>query len=146
MLAKEIMTADIINVMPETPIKEAARQMALHNVGALPVYDGNKIHGIVTDRDLTTRALAEGADANTTKVSDVMTNHCVTCSENTAVEKAVKLMEKNAVRRLVVTKDGDADAPVGIFSLDDIARKSNDPKLSGRAFLRLNKKPRRLAS
>jgi CBS domain-containing protein len=139
MHARDIMTTNLITVLPSSSLKEAAAKMREHNVGALPVYDGQKLHGIVTDRDLTVRGMANGNNIDVTSVSTVMTKKCVTCSEDTELDEVVNLMEKNKVRRLVVTKHGDKSVPVGIFSLDDIGKRSDDTQLSGKAFIRLNK-------
>lgn len=140
MHARDIMTTNVVTVLPNSSIKDAAVKMKQHNVGALPVYDGKRLHGIVTDRDLAVRAVANGSNIDVTSVSTVMTKKCVTCTEDTDLEEVVNLMERNKIRRLVVTKaGGDTSNPIGIFSLDDIGKRSQDSQLSGKAFIRLNK-------
>ncbi len=142
MLAKEIMSKNLVTVKPDSMLREAAEQMSKHNIGTLPVYDGVRINGIITDRDLTIRGTANGIDYNTPE-KNIMSNHCVTCSDEDSLESAVDLMEQKSVRRLVVTSSKENNKPIGIFSLDDIARKSRDKKLSGNAFMQLNKHSRK---
>ncbi|MEZ4743365.1 MAG: CBS domain-containing protein [Bdellovibrionota bacterium] len=125
MRAREIMSKNPVTIKPEATLREAAEQMSKHNVGALPVYDGKSLRGIVTDRDLTIRGIARGTTFDA-KISTVMTEKCVTCSEDEDLNEAVNLMEKNAVRRLVVMSTKEKEKPIGIFSLDDIGRKSHD--------------------
>jgi CBS domain-containing protein len=145
MHTKDIMTSKLVTIAPGSSLREAAQQMQKHNIGALPVFDGKKLHGIVTDRDLTVRAMANGNDCEKTHVDEIMTKNCVTCTESEDLEKAINLMEKHSVRRIVVTRAVGNHEPIGIFSLDDVARKSSDEKLSSNAFIRLNKESRKKA-
>ena len=137
MITRDIMSRNPVMIHPEATVRDAATQMSEHNIGVLPIHDGDKLVGIVTDRDLAIRGLALGYDSAATPVKTVMTNNCVTCSEGTDVGEAVKLMEKKSVRRLIVTEP--SGKPIGIFSLEDIARKGNDAKFSGKAFVQLHR-------
>lgn len=139
MLTRDIMSPNPVTVAPGTTIKEAAKKMVQYNIGIVPVYDGSTIVGIMTDRDLATRAVALGIDPNEAHVEEVMTQKCVSCPEDTELSVAIDIMEKNSVRRLVVTEKNNKNKPSGIFSLDDVARKSNDVDLAGRAFIQLNR-------
>jgi CBS domain-containing protein len=116
----DLMTGAIQTVAPGASLAEAAKKMASQDIGSLPVCsDKRKLVGIITDRDITVRAVARGLDPNQTRVQDVMTREVLSCRADSAVEDACELMESRQVRRLVVT-DGEG-APIGILSLGDIA-------------------------
>jgi CBS domain-containing protein len=115
-----IMTGGIETIAPHATLAEAARKMASQDIGSLPVCaERHRVVGIITDRDITVRAVARGMDPNSTRVEEVMTREVLSCSSDADVEHACELMEKRQVRRLLVT--GDDDSPVGIVSLGDIA-------------------------
>jgi CBS domain-containing protein len=120
MRLSHIMTGAIQTVAPGASLAEAARKMASGDIGSLPVCsDKRVVVGIITDRDITVRAVARGLDPNQTKVQEVMTREVLSCPADSEVEAACDLMEEKQVRRLVVT---DAqDRPIGIVSLGDIA-------------------------
>jgi CBS domain-containing protein len=114
------MTGGIESVRPQATLAEAAKKMASQDIGSLPVCaERHKVVGIITDRDITVRAVARGMDPNQTRVEEVMTREVLSCSSEADVEQARALMEKRQVRRLLVT--GVDDSPVGIVSLGDIA-------------------------
>jgi len=120
MRLSHIMSGSIQTVSPGASLAEAARKMASADIGSLPVCgDKRKVLGIITDRDITVRAVARGLDPNQTRVQDVMSREVLSCKADSEIEAACELMEEKHVRRLLVT-DGD-DAPVGIVSLGDIA-------------------------
>ena len=115
-----IMTGGIATITPQASLAEAAKKMASQDIGSLPVCDEpRRVVGIITDRDITVRAVARGMDPNQTRVEDVMTRDVLSCSSESEVEDACELMEKRQVRRLLVT--GQDEVPVGIVSLGDIA-------------------------
>ena len=119
MQLKDIMTHNVEVVSEDTLILEAARKMATHNVGFLPVFDSREAIGVVTDRDIVVRGIAEGFDPKTTPVSQVMTTGVDMLCEDDDVEKAVKHMQKEGIRRVLVR--GSHDRYVGVVSLDDLA-------------------------
>jgi CBS domain-containing protein len=120
MKLSSIMTGGIETIAPQATLAEAAKKMASQDIGSLPVCaEERKVVGIITDRDITVRAVARGMDPNRTRVEEVMTRDVLSCSSEADVESACQLMEKRQVRRLLVT--GDDDTPVGIVSLGDIA-------------------------
>jgi CBS domain-containing protein len=120
MKLSSIMTGGIETIPPQATLAEAAKKMASQDIGSLPVCAGRRqVVGIITDRDITVRAVARGMDPNHTRVEEVMTRDVLSCSSDAEVEDACQLMEKRQVRRLLVT-DGN-DTPVGIVSLGDIA-------------------------
>jgi CBS domain-containing protein len=115
-----IMTGGIETIAPHATLAEAAKKMASQDIGSLPVCaERRRVVGIITDRDITVRAVARGMDPNSTRVEEVMTRDVLSCSSDADVEQACELMEKRQVRRLLVT--GQDDTPVGIVSLGDIA-------------------------
>jgi CBS domain-containing protein len=103
---------------PDTGISNAAQQMASQEVGTLVVTDsGGRPAGIVTDRDIVVRCLAEGLPPEDTKVWEIMTRDPHTVREETTVEAALEMMADKEVRRLVVVDD--SERVVGIVALDD---------------------------
>ena len=119
MQIKQIMTSPVETVAPDSSLADAARKMRALEIGLLPVARGRKIVGIVSDRDITIRAVAKGLDPEQTQVQEVMTTDVLSCTSGSDVMDACDLMKLKQVRRLLII-DG-ADAPVGIVSLGDIA-------------------------
>ena len=116
---KEIMTSPVETVTPDTSLAAVANKMLALRIGLLPVSRDQKIVGIVTDRDITIRAVAKGLDPERTEVQEVMTREVFSCPDGSDVMDACNLMEEKQVRRLLVLDA--ANAPVGIVSLADIA-------------------------
>lgn len=122
MKANEIMTADVKVIRPGTSIKSAAEEMRNLDVGALPVCDGEKLVGMLTDRDIAIRAVAEGRDPGKTTARDCMSPEMVYCFEDDEIERAQQLMKENQVRRLpVISRDKKL---VGILAIGDLAIKT----------------------
>jgi CBS domain-containing protein len=115
-------------VAPNTLVSEIAKQMRDNDVGAIPVKADGHLVGIVTDRDITCRAVADGKDPGRLTAKDVMTGKVVCCSPDDDVSKAIKMMETKRIRRMPVTDS--AESMVGILSLGDISHKVGD-ELSG---------------
>ncbi len=114
----EIMTTDVEVVRPEETLRDAARAMADLDVGSLPVCDGRKLIGMITDRDITVRAVAEGKGSET-PVSEVMTDEVIWCTDTDSIDEVLEQMSDAQVRRIpVVDKDRQL---VGIVALGDIA-------------------------
>jgi CBS domain-containing protein len=114
----EIMTPDLEVVRPDASIIEAARKMRSLDVGVLPVTEGNQLVGIITDRDITVRAVADGRDSQNTRVQDCMSSGPVFCFEDQDSEEAIALMEEKQIRRVpVLSRD---KRLAGIVSLADI--------------------------
>jgi CBS domain-containing protein len=127
MVLREIMTTHVEVVHPEATLKEAAQKMKALDVGPIPVCDGERLQGMLTDRDITVRATAEGRDPNTTKVREVMTPDVVYCFEDQDVREAADIMEEKQIRRLVVLNRD--KRLVGIVSLGDLATQTGDAEL-----------------
>jgi CBS domain-containing protein len=119
MQLKAIMTYGVDVIPSDATVKEAAEKMKKLDVGPLPVCDGERLVGILTDRDITIRAVAEGRDPFTTKVCDVMTPEIVYCFEDQDVKDAAILMEEKQIRRLPTLNRN--KWIVGIVSLGDLA-------------------------
>jgi CBS domain-containing protein len=116
---EEIMTSPVETVAPDASLADAARKMLALEIGFLPVAKGQEIVGIVTDRDITIRALTKGLDPERTEVQEVMTTNVYSCPTGSDVMDACTLMEEKQVRRLLVMDA--AAAPIGVVSLGDIA-------------------------
>jgi CBS domain-containing protein len=132
---REIMTREVDVVPPDVSIRDAAAKMKELDVGAIPVCDGQKLSGLVTDRDITLRAVAEGRDPSKTRVSDVMSSEIAYCFEDDSVEQAAKLMESKQIRRLPILDRN--KQLTGIVSLGDIAVRaegSRQKNLAGEAL------------
>ena len=126
---KEIMTSPVATIAPETSLAHAAKTMLASDIGFLPVSNGQTIVGIISDRDITIRAVAKGMDPERTAVKDVMTMDVFTCPASSDVTDACRLMEEKQVRRLVVVDA--TGSPVGIVSLGDIAVKEGKDSRTG---------------
>jgi CBS domain-containing protein len=123
MKAKDIMTRDIFVVSPDTSIQEAAQAMQQQDIGALPVCDGEKILGMVTDRDIAVRGVAKGLHAQTA-VGAIMTTDVSFCLVDDDLDEVREMMSKKQIRRLPVIDDKRNLA--GMISLGDIALRDRD--------------------
>jgi CBS domain-containing protein len=128
----EAMTPEVVSVPPETTLVDAAQTMKELDVGPLPVCDGDRLLGMVTDRDIIVRAIAEGRDPRATEVRDVMTSEIVCCREDDDVRHAARLMQDSQLRRLLVVNE--EGRLVGIVSLGDIVLQTGDDKLAGKTL------------
>jgi CBS domain-containing protein len=122
MQIREIMTPNPEMIPMDALLIDAAMKMKDLDVGIMPVARENSVVGVVTDRDIVLRAVAEKRDPSRTKVKDIMSEEVLTCPENTELDDAAKRMEEKKVRRLIVTDP--SGKAVGIVSLGDIATKS----------------------
>jgi CBS domain-containing protein len=115
---REIMTADPRTVETGATVAEAARAMRDGDVGSVVVVENGAVAGIVTDRDIAVRVVAEGLDPDATRVSEVATMAPVTLTVDQSVDDAIRLVREQNVRRIIVLQDGRA---AGIVSLGDLA-------------------------
>lgn len=136
MKVNEIMTSDFEKIDSTGSLFEAAQKMKLLNIGFLPVQEGGKLLGLLTDRDIVVRGLAEGLDPRRTAVKDIASFDIVYCFEDDSVEDAARLMEDNQVRRLIVVDHN--QTPIGIVSIGDIAVKSGESQLAGEILERVS--------
>jgi CBS domain-containing protein len=116
---RDVMTSNPQGVEPSTPVVEAAKRMKQEDVGSLPIVEGDRLQGIVTDRDIVVRVVADGKDPQSTTVSEAASQNVVTVDPQQDLDEALRLMAKHQVRRLpVVKEDGRL---VGIVAQADIA-------------------------
>jgi CBS domain-containing protein len=129
----EVMTRNVECIRPANSIVEAARHMKKIDVGALPVCgDNDRLVGMVTDRDIVLRGVADRRDLEKAKVQDIMTSEVEYCVEDQPVEEAARLMRQKQIRRLVVLNND--HRLVGIVSLGDLAVDMHDEMLVGSAL------------
>jgi len=120
MRISEIMTRDPELIDPNSSIRDAARRMKNEDIGALPIGENDRLIGMVTDRDIAIRAVAEDRDPSSTTVRDVMSEKIYYCFEDDDIEDAARCMAQNQVRRLpILNRD---KRLTGIVSLGDIAQ------------------------
>lgn len=132
MIVRDIMSRNVEVIHPHSVLQEAAGKMKSLDVGSLPVCDNQRLIGVITDRDITLRAVADGHDPGATKVSDVMTPELIYCYDDEPVREAAKLMERYQIRRLpIINRDKQL---VGIVSLGDLAVETSNEKLSGKVL------------
>jgi CBS domain-containing protein len=122
MNARDVMTEAPVCCGPRATLVEAARMMADNDCGAIPVVEHGRAVGILTDRDIVCRGVAEGLDPAASQVSDVMTQPVESVSEQTTFEECCERMERRQIRRLLVV--GDNGLCVGIIAQADVARRA----------------------
>lgn len=119
MVVREIMKRELYRIQSIEPILKAAKMMAEKDVGILPVFDNDRLAGLITDRDIVVRGVTSDLDIASDPIGEIMSPAAVSISEESSVEEAAELMERKQVRRLLV-RDKD-DAISGIVSLGDVA-------------------------
>ncbi len=122
MKLSEIMTREVEIIQPDDTLRLAAEKMRNRDIGFLPVCDGDSLMGVLSDRDITIRALADGMDINVMLGRDLMTTPAIYCFDDQDVKDAAKLMGENQIRRLVIL-GRESERVVGVISLGDLARK-----------------------
>jgi len=131
MKIQDVMTADVSFVGPDTPILEIARKMRDGDIGSTPVIENDRLAGIVTDRDIVVRVIAEGGDVRTKTARDAMSPGILYCYADDSVEAVLENMGGQQIRRLpVVDRD---KRLVGVVSLGDLAL-SGKRKAAGEAL------------
>ena len=136
MQVKEVMTKGAECVRPDDTLQQAASKMRDLDVGPLPVCDNDRLAGMLTDRDITVRAVAEGRDPKSAKVRDAMSEGVCYCFEDDDVKEAARLMKEKQLRRLVVLNRD--KRLVGIVSLGDLAVETGDQHLAGQTLQRVS--------
>lgn len=124
MLVKEIMTENPACCVPQNNLMEVAKVMLDYDCGAVPIIENNHLVGIITDRDIALRAIAERINPEECKVSDCMSKNVITVNQNSDVNEVIVNMESNQIRRIVVVDDN--DKVCGIVSQADIALKCSN--------------------
>lgn len=115
---REVMTKDPITLPADRPVLEAARCMRDSDIGDVIVVEGDRVTGMLTDRDIVVRVLAEGRDPAKTKLAEVATKNLATVAPDDSVEDAIRLMREHNIRRLPVVENG---RPMGVVTIGDLA-------------------------
>jgi CBS domain-containing protein len=137
MQVAEVMSRKFSCVDADTSIQKAALQMKAAETGLLPVVEGGRLAGVVTDYDIVAQAVAGQADLTTTTVRDVVSKHpLVVCRPDTPLEQVFALFLENRVWRVVVVDA--SDRPVGILTLGDVAAEMPDPRQAGEILRQLS--------
>ena len=119
MKVHEMMHKGVESVPPETPVAMVAKKMMQHDIGAIPVGENDQLIGMVTDRDIILRAVANGKDISKLTARDVMTKGMIYCQDSEDVGDAVRIMESKKIRRLPVLNEN--KRMVGMLSLGDVS-------------------------
>jgi CBS domain-containing protein len=122
---RDAMTEDPRSIGKSVSVVEAARLMREQDIGSIPITDDEKLVGMITDRDITTRVVAEAADPKMTTVEDVYSPDLISVEPDKDLEEALRLMARHQVRRLPVVEDGRL---VGIVAQADIALRENETR------------------
>jgi CBS domain-containing protein len=124
---RDAMTNDPRSVEASTPIVEAARLMKQEDVGVIPIVEGDRLQGVITDRDIVIRIIAEGKDAQSATVGEAASQNVVTIDPQQELDEALRLMAQHQVRRLpVVEEDGRL---VGILATADVAQHADEERV-----------------
>jgi CBS domain-containing protein len=126
---REVMTAHVVTLPRETTLAEAARTMREQDIGDIVVSDGSEPAGLVTDRDIVVRAVAERCDPASTTIGEILTSDLVTVRPDDTVQSAALLMRDHAVRRVLVCEDD--QRLVGIVSIGDLAEEIDPESVLG---------------
>jgi CBS domain-containing protein len=133
---RDIMTRQPRVIQPDATIADAAAMMRRLDVGALPVCDGSRLIGMLTDRDITLRSTAEGRDPHLTPVRDVMSPGVAWATEDDLVGEAARIMREHQIRRLPIVDE--RHSLVGVVSLGDLATEVGDDEISGDTLERIS--------
>jgi CBS domain-containing protein len=132
MKVSEIMTRQVECIEPDTTVRNAAQRMRLLDVGFLPVCNGDRLAGTVTDRDIAIRHVAAGLDPVSSTVKDIMSRHTFYCYEDQDIEQVGQTMREKEVKRiLILNRD---KRLVGVVSLGDISRAAGEQELAGQTL------------
>lgn len=119
---QDVMTRDVQSISPQETVQRAAQLMDELNVGAIPVLDGDRLVGMITDRDITVRSTAAGQAPDQARVGDIMSTDVRTCSPRQTVDEVLDQMADVQIRRVPVLDD-QSQQVIGIVSLGDMAAK-----------------------
>lgn len=129
MKVSDIMCRDVTTIKLGTTLREAAQLMKQHDIGSLPVTDDDRIKGMLTDRDIVVRALADGKNPEEVRAADAMTQKIQYIFEDEDIAQAAERMKSQQIRRLVVLNRD--KRLVGFVSLGDLARDADDERMTG---------------
>ena len=131
MKVRDAMTERVTTASPETTLEELASMMKSEDTGAIPVVEEGELLGIVTDRDIVIRCIAEGGDPTEMTAENVISENLETIDPESDLEEAIELMADKQIRRLPVVENGEL---VGMLSIGDVAVKQGDQEETGRAL------------
>lgn len=138
MIIREVMTTNVEIIKPDISVTEAAKKMKSLDCGILPVYENDKLIGMITDRDIAIRSTAEGRDPNKDMVRNVMTKKVVYCYDDESIESVASKMEDEKIRRILILDRN--KRLVGICSLGDMVKISKDFELSGEVLEKVSER------
>lgn len=136
---RDVMTANPDCVSEKDSLRDVARIMKERDTGVVPVVDGKKIIGLITDRDIVVRGLAEGKDLSTASVTELMTKQVRSVRDDASVNEALELMSRAEVRRVAVVNNN--DELVGIVSLGDISINTDKDNKVGKTVESISEAP-----
>ena len=123
---RDAMTSDVATATPSQSLTEAASVMKEKDIGSIPVVDGERLIGVVTDRDIVVRAVADGTDPSSIQVGDIASRDIVSVRPDDDLDEALRLMALHQVRRLPVVEDGHL---VGVLAQADVAETAKDKQV-----------------
>lgn len=129
MKIKEVMSTRVATVHADATLRDAAREMRNMDIGVLPVKENDRLVGMITDRDITVRAVAEGKNPDQISVRDAMTSELVSCYEDQNLSEVSRIMQERKVRRIVVLDR--QQQLVGIASMGDLTIQSENEQMGG---------------
>lgn len=138
MQAKEVMSSNIRIIPSNTSIQAAAELMRQMDIGMLPVTEDGQIVGMLTDRDIAIRAVAEGADPGATPARDIMSRDVISCYEDQDAREVATAMERHKIRRVVVVNR--KNEATGIISVDDLAKYAETKPLADEVVKQFSKR------
>ena len=136
---RDVMTPDPVTVSEGDTVREAARIMAREDTGVVPVVEGKKVIGMITDRDIVVRLIAEGKDPASAHVNEAMTKNVRAVKENDTINDVLDVMSGSQVRRVPVVND--RNEIVGIVSMKDLADTGNQEGKVGKAVENISAAP-----
>lgn len=131
MKVRDVMTKDVATLNPDDTIERAAQLMKQYNVGSIPVCENEKVIGIITDRDIAIRSVAQGENGRNQKVREVMSSNPVLINSETDIHDAARIMSERQIRRLPVVENNNI---IGIVAIGDIAVESKLSDDAGEAL------------
>jgi CBS domain-containing protein len=139
MQAKEIMSPNVETISPETPVRDAAQKMKGYDVGFLPVVEGNKLAGTLTDRDIAIRVVADGKDPAYCKTREVMTHDAVWCYDDQEADEVANTMAEKEIRRVMIVNR--KQELVGVISIGDLAKVGGEQRKTGETIKTIAEAP-----
>jgi len=132
---RQIMTTDVRTLSRGASVYEAARLMKELNVGIIPIVEGENLFGVITDRDIVLRVVAEGRDSMTVQVEEIVSQDVTMASPDWEVDRAAQVMAQQQIRRLPVVEN---NRLVGIVSLGDLAVEGTKEKVAGQTLSQIS--------